>query len=66
MTIHFLVAIVGSLIAAAGTGVLIVEQHLSLVKRVTDRFVILSKGQIVGAGPTAEMDSRENHALMAL
>jgi branched-chain amino acid transport system ATP-binding protein len=50
----------------AGTGVLIVEQHLSLVKRTTNRFVILSKGEIVGAGPIAEMDSRENQALMAL
>lgn len=53
-------------VRSAGTGVLIVEQHLSLVKRTTDRFVILSKGQIVGSGPTSEMDSRENHALMAL
>lgn len=53
-------------IRRAGTGVLIVEQHLSLVKRTTDRFVILSKGRIVGAGPTSEMDSRENRALMAL
>lgn len=53
-------------VRSAGTGVLIVEQHLSLVKRTTDRFVILSKGQIVRAGPTLEMDSRENHALMVL
>ena len=46
--------LVGALneIRRAGTGVLVVEQHLSLVKRATDRFVILSKGQIVGAGPT--------------
>jgi len=50
----------------AGAGLLIVEQHLSLVKRTTERFVILSKGEIVGAGPISEMDSRENHALMAL
>jgi branched-chain amino acid transport system ATP-binding protein len=53
-------------IRRAGAGVLIVEQHLSLVKRAADRFVILSKGRIVGAGPISEMDSRENHALMAL
>jgi len=53
-------------IRRAGAGVLIVEQHLSLVKRSTDRFVILSKGEIVGAGPTSDMDSRENHALMAM
>jgi ABC-type branched-subunit amino acid transport system ATPase component len=53
-------------IRAAGTGVLVVEQHLSLVKRTTDRFVILSKGQIVGAGPISEMGSRDNQTLMAL
>ena len=53
-------------IRRAGTGVLVVEQHLSLVKRATDRFVILSKGEIVGFGPTTEMDSRQNQALMAL
>jgi len=53
-------------IRRAGAGVLIVEQHLSLVKRTTDRFVILSKGEMVGAGPTSEIDDPENHALMAL
>ncbi len=53
-------------IRSAGAGVLVVEQHLSLVKRTTDRFVILSKGQVVGAGPISQMDSRENQALMAM
>ena len=53
-------------IRRAGAGVLIVEQHLSLVKRSTDRFVILSKGEIVGSGPTSEMDSGDNRARMAL
>jgi ABC-type branched-subunit amino acid transport system ATPase component len=53
-------------IRRAGTGVLVVEQHLSLVKRATDRFVILSKGEIVGAGPTRELHDRANQALMAL
>jgi ABC-type branched-subunit amino acid transport system ATPase component len=53
-------------IRRAGTGVLAVEQHLSLVRRTTDRFVILSKGEIVGAGPTSRLDSRENQVLMAL
>jgi ABC-type branched-subunit amino acid transport system ATPase component len=53
-------------IRSAGTGALVVEQHLSLVRRTTSRFVILSKGQIVGAGPISEMGSRENQALMAL
>src|SRR4030081_3828154 len=37
--------LVGALntIRQAGTGVLVVEQHLNLVKRATDRFIILAK-----------------------
>lgn len=53
-------------IRRAGTGVLVVEQHLSLVRRATDRFVILSKGQIVGAGPTRDLGDPRYQALMAL
>lgn len=60
--------LVGALnaIRRAGTGVLVVEQHLSLVKRATDRFVILSKGQVVGSGPTGTINDPKNQALMAL
>ena len=60
--------LVGALntIRKAGTGVLVVEQHLNLVKRVTDRFVILAKGEVVGAGPTDAIGAPENQALMAL
>lgn len=60
--------LVGALnqIRRAGTGVLVVEQHLSLVKRSTDRFVILSKGQVVGAGPIAAMTEPKYQALMSL
>lgn len=50
----------------AGTGILVVEQHLSLVRRTTDRFLILSKGQVVGAAPTASIDDPAYQALMAL
>jgi branched-chain amino acid transport system ATP-binding protein len=53
-------------IRRAGTGILVVEQHLSLVRRTTDRFVILSKGQVVGAAPTSEIDDPKHQALMAL
>ncbi|MGN1290635.1 MAG: ABC transporter ATP-binding protein [Bradyrhizobium sp.] len=53
-------------IRGAGTGVLVVEQHLSLVKRATDRFVILAKGEVVGAGPIGAIAAPENQALMAL
>ena len=60
--------LVGALnaIRCAGTGVLVVEQHLSLVKRATDRFVILSKGEIVGSGPIDEIGAPQNQTLMAL
>jgi len=53
-------------IRKAGTGVLVVEQHLSLVKRATERFVILAKGEVVGAGPIGLISAAENQALMAL
>jgi branched-chain amino acid transport system ATP-binding protein len=53
-------------IRAAGTGVLVVEQHLSLVKRATDRFVILAKGEVVGSGAIGAIGAPENQALMAL
>ncbi len=53
-------------IRRAGTGILVVEQHLNLVKRTTDRFVILSKGQVVGSGPTTAIGEPQNQALMAV
>jgi ABC-type branched-subunit amino acid transport system ATPase component len=53
-------------IRGAGTGVLVVEQHLSLVKRATDRFVILAKGEVVGSGAIGAIGAPENQALMAL
>jgi ABC-type branched-subunit amino acid transport system ATPase component len=60
--------LVGALntIRQAGTGVLVVEQHLNLVKRATDRFIILAKGEIVCSGPTGAIGAPENQALMAL
>lgn len=53
-------------IRATGTGALVVEQHLGLVRRSTDRFVILSKGEIVGAGSTKELDDPRHKALMSI
>lgn len=60
--------LVGALntIRKAGTGVLVVEQHLNLVKRATDGFIILAKGEIVGSGPTETISAPENQTLMAL
>ena len=48
------------------TGILVVEQHLNLVKRTTDRFVILSKGEVVGSGPTDAISQPQNQALMTV
>jgi len=53
-------------IRSAGTGVLVVEQHINLVKRATDRFVILAKGEVVGSGAIGVIGTPENQALMAL
>lgn len=50
----------------AGTGILVVEQHLNLVRRATERFVVLAKGEIVGHGPTSEIDSPQHRQLMAI
>jgi ABC-type branched-subunit amino acid transport system ATPase component len=60
--------LVGALnkIRGAGTGILVVEQHLSLVRRATDRFIILSKGQVVGSGQIAEMADEKYRALMSV
>jgi ABC-type branched-subunit amino acid transport system ATPase component len=51
-------------IKGAGTGILIVEQHLNLVRRVSERFVILVKGQIAGAGLTSDIGSPEYRAAL--
>lgn len=53
-------------IRKTGTGILVVEQHLNLVRRATDRFVVLAKGEIIGSGPTAEIDSPQYQSLLAL
>jgi ABC-type branched-subunit amino acid transport system ATPase component len=53
-------------IRKAGTGILVVEQHLNLVKRTTDRFVILSKGEVVRSGPTGAISQPQNQALMTV
>ena len=53
-------------IRKVGTGILVVEQHLNLVKRTTDRFIILSKGQTVGSGPTFTISEPQNQLLMAV
>ncbi|MGI4813316.1 MAG: ABC transporter ATP-binding protein [Janthinobacterium lividum] len=52
-------------IRAAGTGVLIVEQHLNLVRRVSQRFVVMAKGQIIDRGRIEDIDSETHRAALA-
>lgn len=52
-------------IRAAGTGLLMVEQHLNLVRRVTQRFVVMAKGEIIDRGLTEDIDSELHRAALA-
>lgn len=48
-----------------GTGVLIVEQHLNLVRRVSQRFVVMAKGEIIDRGLTADIDTERHRTALA-
>ena len=52
-------------IRGTGTGVLLVEQHLNLVRRTTQRFVVLAKGEIIDRGLTQDIDSDRHRAALA-
>lgn len=52
-------------IREAGTGVLVVEQHLNLVRRTTQRFVVMAKGEIIDRGRTEDIDSDKHRAALA-
>ncbi|CAG2153410.1 ABC transporter ATP-binding protein [Cupriavidus numazuensis] len=45
-----------------GVGVLIVEQHLNLVKRVAQRFLVMSKGEIIDRGRTSEIEEPKHQS----
>ncbi|MFS2098818.1 ABC transporter ATP-binding protein [Variovorax sp. Varisp85] len=59
-----LAAVLGQ-ITRAGTGLLVVEQHLSLVRRVTQRFVVMAKGEIIDRGRTADIDTEQHRQALA-
>ena len=51
------VALLGDHIESArhsGRGVLLIEQHLELAKRLADRFIVIEKGEVVDSGPAAD------------
>lgn len=55
-------AAVIKIIVKSGTGVLLVEQHLNLLRRVSDRFVVMSKGEIVDRGRVDQIDDEKHRA----
>jgi branched-chain amino acid transport system ATP-binding protein len=52
-------------IREAGTGILVVEQHLNLVRRTTQRFVVMAKGEIIDRGLTEHIDSEKHQTALA-
>ncbi len=52
-------------IRAAGTGILVVEQHLNLVRRTKQRVVVMAKGEIIDRGLTEHIDSEQHRAALA-
>lgn len=61
-----LIADVLAKIRERGTGILLVEQHLELVRRATDTYLVLSKGEVVGSGRTGELDESKSQELLSL
>jgi branched-chain amino acid transport system ATP-binding protein len=46
-------------IQSAGTAIFIVEQHLNLVRKVADRVLVLSKGELIAEAPIDRLDTPE-------
>jgi ABC-type branched-subunit amino acid transport system ATPase component len=53
-------------IQAAGTALVLVEQHIRMVQQLATRFVALGKGRVVSQGPVAELQTRAVQELIAL
>jgi branched-chain amino acid transport system ATP-binding protein len=46
-------------LAATGVAILLIEQHLNLVREITDRFYVISKGSVVRSGHVADVSQQE-------
>lgn len=53
-------------IRETGTALLLVEQHIAMIKKTAERFIALRKGELIGDGPVADLDSRDVQELIAL
>jgi ABC-type branched-subunit amino acid transport system ATPase component len=49
-------------LARTGVAVLLIEQHLKLVRQVVERHYVVSKGQVVETGPTQSVDQERLQA----
>ncbi len=49
-------------VARTGVAVLLIEQHLKLVRQVVERHYVVSKGQVVETGPTRAVDQERLQA----
>jgi branched-chain amino acid transport system ATP-binding protein len=49
-----------------GTALLLVEQHITLIQNLADRFIALRKGELVGGGPVSDLGTRAVQELIAL
>jgi urea transport system ATP-binding protein len=49
-----------------GLAILLVEQYYDFAKRLADTYAVMSRGEIVAAGPASEMDAKDVRALIAV
>jgi branched-chain amino acid transport system ATP-binding protein len=49
-------------LAKTGVAVLLIEQHLKLVRQIAERHYVVSKGQVVETGPTQSVDQERLQA----
>jgi len=53
-------------IRESGTALLLVEQHISMIQRLANRFIALQKGRLIASGSVEDLSKREVQELIAL
>jgi len=49
-----------------GLAILLVEQYYDFARRLADSYAVMSRGEIVAAGPASEMDAKDVRSLIAV
>jgi urea transport system ATP-binding protein len=49
-----------------GLAILLVEQYYDFARRLADSYAVMSRGEIVAAGPASEMDAKDVQSLIAV